>query len=56
MLQRRLRVGYARAGHLIDAMEQRGIVSGFDGSKPRQVLITREQFAQMNAPKDGAEA
>jgi len=46
MLQRRLRVGYARAARLIDEMEARGIVSGFDGSKPRNVLITREEFEQ----------
>jgi S-DNA-T family DNA segregation ATPase FtsK/SpoIIIE len=44
MLQRRLRVGYARAARLIDEMEVRGAVSGFDGSKPRKVLITREEF------------
>ncbi len=44
MLQRRMRVGYARAGRLIDEMEQRGIVSEADGSKPRTVLITREQM------------
>lgn len=46
MLQRRLRVGYARAARLIDEMEIRGIVSGFDGSKPRNVLITREEFEE----------
>ena len=47
MLQRRMRVGYARAGRLIDDMYQRGIVSEADGAKPRAVLITREQFNQM---------
>ena len=47
MLQRRMRVGYARAGRLIDEMEKRGIVSVGEGSKPRNVLITREQMAQL---------
>ncbi|MDO4564961.1 MAG: DNA translocase FtsK [Clostridia bacterium] len=46
MIQRRLRVGYARAARLIDIMEQHHYVSGFDGSKPRKVLIKREQFEQ----------
>ncbi len=44
MIQRRLRVGYARAGRLIDEMEKRGIVGQADGAKPRNVLISREQF------------
>jgi S-DNA-T family DNA segregation ATPase FtsK/SpoIIIE len=44
MIQRRLRVGYARAARLVDIMEQRGFVSGFEGSKPRKVLITRSEF------------
>ena len=44
LLQRRLRIGYARAARLIDEMEVRGLVSGFDGSKPRNVLITKEEF------------
>ena len=47
MLQRRMRVGYARAGRLIDEMERRGIVSEADGAKPRNVLVTREQFRMM---------
>ena len=41
MLQRRLRVGYTRAGRLIDMLERRGVISGYEGSKPRQVLISR---------------
>ena len=48
LLQRRLRVGYARAGRLVDEMEQMGIVGPHEGSKPRQVLITYQQFMEMN--------
>ncbi len=47
MLQRRLRIGYARAARIIDDMEIRGIVSGFEGSKPRNVLISREEFEEL---------
>ncbi|MEG1525050.1 MAG: DNA translocase FtsK [Clostridia bacterium] len=47
MIQRRLRVGYARAARLIDIMEQHGYVSGFDGSKPRKVLIKRSEFEEL---------
>ena len=49
LLQRRLRVGYARAGRLVDEMEQRGIIGPHEGSKPRQVLITRQQWLEMQA-------
>ena len=48
LLQRRLRLGYARAGRLIDEMEQMGIVGPHEGSKPRQVLITYQQWLEMN--------
>ncbi|WP_066635348.1 FtsK/SpoIIIE family DNA translocase [Desulfolucanica intricata] len=47
MLQRRLRIGYARAARLIDIMEQKGIVGQFEGSKPRTILINEEDYHQM---------
>jgi S-DNA-T family DNA segregation ATPase FtsK/SpoIIIE len=47
MLQRRLHIGYARAARLIDMMEQRGIVGGYEGSKPRSVLMTLDQYYQV---------
>ena len=56
LLQRRLKVGYARAGRLIDEMEQRGIVGPFEGSKPRQVLMTRQQFLEMSMNQPEPEA
>ena len=48
-IQRRLKIGYARAGRLVDEMEKRGIVSAKDGSKPRMCLISREEFEAMQA-------
>jgi S-DNA-T family DNA segregation ATPase FtsK/SpoIIIE len=45
LIQRRLRVGYTRAGRLIDMLERRGIISGYEGSKPRRVLIEESQLA-----------
>lgn len=48
LLQRRLRLGYARAGRLIDEMEQMGIVGPHEGSKPRQVLMTHQQWLERN--------
>jgi S-DNA-T family DNA segregation ATPase FtsK/SpoIIIE len=53
-LQRRLRLGYARAGRLIDQMEQMGIIGPQDGSKPRQVLITYQQWLEMTMQKNDA--
>lgn len=56
MIQRRLRVGYARAARLIDIMEQHGYVSGFEGSKPRRVLIKQSEFNQLYGGEAGTEA
>ena len=50
LLQRRLRVGYTRAGRLVDMLERRGIISGYEGSKPRRVLIDESQIHQYAAP------
>ena len=47
MFQRRFKVGYSRAGRLIDQMEARGLISGYDGSKPRKVLISKEQWQNL---------
>ncbi|MBP5459680.1 MAG: DNA translocase FtsK, partial [Clostridia bacterium] len=49
MLQRKLGVGYARAGRLIDELEENGIIGEYQGSKPRAVLITRQQWLERNA-------
>jgi S-DNA-T family DNA segregation ATPase FtsK/SpoIIIE len=53
MIQRRLRVGYTRAGRLIDMLERRGVISGYEGSKPRQVLITQADLARVLQPGGG---
>jgi S-DNA-T family DNA segregation ATPase FtsK/SpoIIIE len=44
LIQRRLRVGYTRAGRLIDMLERRGIISGYEGSKPRRVLVEETEL------------
>jgi S-DNA-T family DNA segregation ATPase FtsK/SpoIIIE len=53
MIQRRLRVGYTRAGRLIDMLERRGVISGYEGSKPRQVLITQADLMRVLQPGGG---
>ena len=57
MLQRRLRLGYTRAGRLIDMLERRGVISGYEGSKPRQVLVTPAdagRFVEQLRSREGA--
>ena len=49
MLQRRMRLGYTRAGRLIDMLERRGVISGYEGSKPRQVLVTEADLPRVLA-------
>jgi DNA segregation ATPase FtsK/SpoIIIE, S-DNA-T family len=56
LLQRRLRVGYTRAGRLIDMLERRGIVSGYEGSKARNVLITETDLVRVLGPRADAPA
>jgi len=52
MLQRRLGVGYARAGRLIDQLAEHGVIGPFEGSKPRQVLMTRQEFLEMSMNRE----
>jgi S-DNA-T family DNA segregation ATPase FtsK/SpoIIIE len=49
LLQRKMKVGYARAARIIDELEERGIIGPFEGSKPRKVLISKQQWLEMNA-------
>ncbi len=56
MIQRRLRVGYTRAGRLIDMLERRGVISGYEGSKPRQVLISQADLNRVLAPAGQAQS
>lgn len=46
LLQRRLKVGYARAARIVDEMEDRGVIGGYEGSKPRKVLISKEELEE----------
>ena len=52
MIQRKFKVGYSRAGRIIDQMEERGIISGYDGSKPRKVLISKEEWQELRLRKN----
>ena len=54
-IQRRFKVGYARAGRIIDQMEERGIISGFQGSKPREVLMSKEKWEELKMTRTNNE-
>ena len=54
-IQRKFKVGYARAGRIIDQLEERGIISGYQGSKPRQVLMTKEKLAELKMSSEQTE-
>ena len=51
-LQRRLKLGYARAARIMDELEQMGVIGEADGAKPRKVLITKEQWLESKVMKD----
>ena len=53
-IQRKFKVGYARAGRIIDQMEERGIVSGYSGSKPREVIMTKERWEELKMAPEGS--
>ena len=55
LIQRRFKVGYARAGRIIDQMEARGIISGYQGSKPREVLMTKERWQELKTSSSPVE-
>ena len=54
-IQRKFKVGYARAGRIIDQMEERGIISGYQGSKPREVLMSKERWQELNMQQSQTE-
>ena len=56
MLQRRLKLGYSRAARLVDQLEERGYVGPFEGSKPRQLLITKEKWQELKMGGSGEAA
>mgnify|MGYP002627248605 CR=1 FL=1 len=56
MLQRKLKLGYSRASRLVDQMEERGYVGPFNGSKPREILITKQQWQEMKMKINGGAA
>ena len=55
MLQRRFRIGYNRAARIVDIMEEMGVVGPQDGSSPRQVIMTREEFEQLQSAQESGE-
>ena len=55
LLQRKLKIGYARAARIIDELEEKKIIGPFAGSKPRDVLITMDQWLEMDAMRDDEE-
>lgn len=54
MLQRRFKIGYSRAGRIVDQMEARGLISGYEGSKPRQVLVSKQEWQEIKLGNQGA--
>ena len=54
LLQKRLKLGYARASRIIDELEEKGVIGQYEGSKPRKVLITKQQWYEMNAVSSDA--
>lgn len=53
MLQRRFKIGYSRAGRIVDQMEARGLISGYEGSKPRQVLVSKQEWQEIKLGNQG---